>query len=308
MTECERIIKEGILPESFFIPETICDFYVDEQRKKLWAVVLDILIQFDSICRRHNLKYFMAFGALLGAIRHNGYIPWDDDLDVCMPREDYKKFIKYARTELKEPYFLQVPGEDQDYYFSFTKLRNSNSTAISHAFRYAKFNQGIFLDIFPLDNFKGSDFAEYYNTLNHLILENSANMRRSNPHPSVADIERMNSYAKRDPQIVFDEIEALETKCNIEDCETCIVSGLTVYKPQKIIFKWSDVTELMDFNFYGYKFLIPVNYNSVLKTTYGDYMQFPPLEQRGTWHNSVIFNPDEPYKDSLNELLRNENS
>lgn len=306
MTECERIIKEGVLSESFFLPETICDFYVDERRKKIWAIVLDILIQFDSICRRHNLKYFMAFGALLGAIRHKGYIPWDDDLDVCMPRKDYERFVKYARTELKEPYFLQIPGEDYGYYFAFTKIRNSNTTCISESFRYERFNQGIALDIFVLDNFKEDDLAGYFNKLNNLILENSANMRRSNPHPSVADIERMNSYVKRNPQTVFDEIEEMSTKYNTEICEMCIVSGLTVYKPQKILFKWSDVADLVDCDFYGYKFLIPADYDSVLKTTYGDYMKYPPLEQRGVWHNSVIFNPDKSYKDSLKELLNNE--
>lgn len=103
MTECERIIKEGILPASFFEEETICDFLVTKERKKIWAVLLDMLIQVDRICRKHNLKYFMAFGSLLGVVRHNGFIPWDDDIDICMPRDDYEKFIVIARNELPPP-------------------------------------------------------------------------------------------------------------------------------------------------------------------------------------------------------------
>lgn len=86
MTECERIIKEGILPESFFEPETICDFYVDETRKKIWAVLLDLLIKFDKVCKKHGLKYYLAYGSLIGAVRHQGFIPWDDDIDICMNR------------------------------------------------------------------------------------------------------------------------------------------------------------------------------------------------------------------------------
>lgn len=303
MTECERIIKDGVLPKSFFVPETICDFYVDENRKKIWAIVLDILIQFDSICRKHDLKYFLAFGALLGAIRHKGYIPWDDDLDVCMPRKDFELFVKYAQLELKEPYFLQIPGEDNGYYFAFPKIRNTNTCCISEAFRYEKFNQGIALDIFILDNFKGDDFDGYYNKVNTLILENSANMRRNNPHPSDTDIERMNNFVYRDPQQVLNEIEHISTKYNSESCENCIVSGLTVHRPQKIVYKWADVMDLIDYTLYGYKFLIPRNYDSVLSVTYGDYMTFPPESQRGTWHNSAVFNADVPYKDVLKNLL-----
>lgn len=91
MTECERIIKDGILPKSFFLPETICDFHVDEKRKKMWAIGIDMLVKFDEVCRKHELRYSLAFGSLLGVVRHKGFIPWDDDIDVVMPREDYEK-------------------------------------------------------------------------------------------------------------------------------------------------------------------------------------------------------------------------
>ncbi len=92
MTECERIIEQGILPKSFFEQEERCDFLVTEKRKKIWAVLLDLLIKFDFVCKKYSLTYFLADGTLLGAARHQGFIPWDDDIDVSMPREDYEKF------------------------------------------------------------------------------------------------------------------------------------------------------------------------------------------------------------------------
>ena len=97
-----------------------------------------MLIQVDRICRKYGLKYFIAFGSLLGVVRHNGFIPWDDGMDICMPREDYEEFIVIASQDLTDPYFFQIPGEDNSY--SFAKLRNSNTTAVSHAFKHCNFN------------------------------------------------------------------------------------------------------------------------------------------------------------------------
>ena len=94
MTECERIIKEGILPESFFNEEIICNFKVTKERKKLFAVLLGILLKIDYVCKKHGIKYFIYGGTLIGALRHGGFIPWDDDLDIAMLRDDYDKFMK----------------------------------------------------------------------------------------------------------------------------------------------------------------------------------------------------------------------
>ena len=91
MTECERIIASGILPEEFLREEIRCDYLVTEKYKKVWAVEIDLLLELDRVCRKHGLKYFLMYGTLLGAVRHGGFVPWDDDLDVIMLRGDYEK-------------------------------------------------------------------------------------------------------------------------------------------------------------------------------------------------------------------------
>ena len=298
MTECERIIEHGILPESFFAEETINDFLVTRERKKIWAVTLDLLFEFDKLCRRHNLRYSLAFGSLLGAIRHNGFIPWDDDIDVVMPRADYE-ILRQLKDEFESPYFLQYPGEDNGYYFSFAKLRNSKTSAISCAFRYETFNQGLFLDIFPIDNCN-PEFADVnWERINQLILQLSTNMRRSLKDPSSRDVERFKQYPYRDSNEVLEEIKAIVTQYNNEQTEIGIVAVSTISPAPKLMFKWSDILDIVDKEFYGHKIKIPRNFDSILKVTYGDYTKFPPVEERGTWHSSAIFDPDKPYTEYL---------
>lgn len=303
MTEIERIIQGGVISPDFLCPETICDFVVDEKRKKIWAIGIDLLVQFDSVCRRHGLQYSLGFGSLLGYVRHHGFIPWDDDIDVVMPREDYERLKKY-KTEFKHPYFLQFPGEDQGYYFSIAKLRNSNTTSISWAFRYENFNQGIFLDIFPLDNFNKNNLEENFARIKKLIAESSALMRRSNPYPDETDKQKLAQFPLvRDGNHIMKELDEVLRIHNGILSDSYIAWCCSVYGYQRMIFPKSLLNDLIEVDFYGHQVFIPSDYNKVLKITYGDYKQFPPVEQRGAWHGKSIFEPDIPYQVSL-QLLR----
>ena len=141
------------LRESFLKSEIRCGHEVTTEVKSLWRIELDLLEIFIGICKKHNLRYMAFGGTLLGAVRHHGFIPWDDDIDICMFREDYDKFLKIAATELPDGIFLQTPVSDPEYLFGFTKLRNSNTAALENYLIKKHFciNQGIFIDIFPLD-------------------------------------------------------------------------------------------------------------------------------------------------------------
>ena len=304
MTEVERIITEGRVPHNFLQPETICDFFVDENRKKVWAVGIDLLVKFDEVCRKHNLQYSLAFGSLLGCVRHNGFIPWDDDVDVVMPRADYEK-LRNFKEEFNEPYFLQYPGEDEGYCFSIARLRNNNTTSISWAFRYEKFNQGMFLDILPLDNFSSFNLEENLERIKILIAECSANMRRSCPFPDEYDKLKLKQFPEgRETQIVVNKLnEVLQINQSILS-DKYIVWCTSIYDYKKKIFDKYLFDDLVDFDFYGHVVKIPKDAKKVLQITYGDYMQFPPVEQRGTWHSIAMFNPDVPYKETISELIR----
>ena len=94
------------IQESFYNPEVRCGYEVSAKMKKIWAVELDLLAKFIDVCNKHELNYFVDGGTLLGAVRHKGFIPWDDDVDVIMPREDYDKLFEIAAQEFQYPYFF----------------------------------------------------------------------------------------------------------------------------------------------------------------------------------------------------------
>lgn len=110
---------------------------------------LNILIEFIRLCEEHNLTYYLVGGTCLGAVRHKGFIPWDDDIDVGMPRKDYDKFIQLQK-EIKKPYFIQTYKSDKNYIYNFAKIRDCTTTFIENTFVCHQFNHGVWIDVFQL--------------------------------------------------------------------------------------------------------------------------------------------------------------
>lgn len=142
------------IPSSFFEEEMRDGYLVSSEMKKVWAVELDLLSVFAELCEKHELKWFVHAGTMLGAVRHHGFIPWDDDIDVVMPRADYEKLCIVAPGELAYPYFYQNEKTDKYFARNFSRIRNSATTAILDSEKEYRFpfNQGIFIDVFPYDN------------------------------------------------------------------------------------------------------------------------------------------------------------
>lgn len=124
---------------------------MDNKLRELQMCELEILKEFVRICDRFSLRYYLTGGTLLGAVRHQGFIPWDDDIDVTMPREDYDRFAHVCASALDKKFFYQSPETDANYYLSYAKLRKKNTEVYEPRFQLSKFYKGVFIDIFPLD-------------------------------------------------------------------------------------------------------------------------------------------------------------
>lgn len=154
-----------IPPAEFLLEEERCGYKISAEMKKVWAVQLDLLQVLFDVCNKHGLRIYAEGGTLLGAIRHKGFIPWDDDIDLTMMREDYDKLMSLG-DEFTHPYFLQNVYTDPHYTHRHAQIRNSETACWSWNAKgcVKKFNQGIFIDIFPSDDMPMNPraFSRYY--------------------------------------------------------------------------------------------------------------------------------------------------
>lgn len=301
MTECERLLFNGCFPPSFLEEETRCEYLVNSKMKKVWAIEMNLLQRFGQLCEKYSLRYWVAFGSLLGAVRHKGFIPWDDDMDVWMPRDDYNRLLSISNLNLEEPYFLQTTLNDVDYYHEFARFRNSNTTGVMVSANN-KCNNGIYIDIIPLDGMCSEKKKEQRRVKSIKIKNVLAHAYAFNINPHL--LTRMAAKILHCPLVpynaksVFMKLNKQASSVKWEDADKV---GVTVYEPYKLeknTFDKSDFADTIMLEFENMMVPAPIGYQKVLKVIYGDYMKFPPVEKRGLWH-SFTFEPDVPYKEFL---------
>lgn len=295
--ECE-------LPEGFLKEEVRSGFTVTEKLKKVWAVEIDLYLQFARICEKHGIRYQIFGGSLLGAVRHKGYIPWDDDLDVAMTRGEFEKFIKVAPGELKDPYFLQTALTDRKFFCSYARLRNSRTTGVIEWFASPDYNNGIYLDIYVLD---GRAKSAFQNFLQRKFKWVGEKLLMATAVPCNAGKGARLFYALLCPLATL-----LPWKWRVgyynwtmklynKDPETWNQNthGDWRYRYRIQADHWKRTIMLP---FEWFEVPAPADYDGALKAIYGDYMKLPPIETRGKWHEGVVrFEPTMSYIEYFKE-------
>jgi lipopolysaccharide cholinephosphotransferase len=246
----------------------------------LKKIELEVLISIDKICRDNDIKYFLFGGTLLGAIRHKGYIPWDDDIDICMLREDYDKFRHVIEFNNPDIYFLCVENSE-DYVHPFGKVCSKGTLVYEPGLKKTN-NLGVFVDIFPFDEYGNSHFKRKILNIrmyiNHKfrwlgsITVYVKTFRWFDNIPNYlgylyANIFGAPHFAKK--------IDKLATKYNDTNSLYLVNSAGHLEVFEKSIFESTCIAD-----FEGVKFPIPIGYDKCLRILYGNYMELPRVEER----------------------------
>lgn len=248
--------------------------------RKAQLIMLDMLIEFDAICKKHQLQYWLDSGTLLGAVRHRGFIPWDDDIDLSMPVEDYNKFLKIAESELSSEIFFQTAQTDKNFKFDYIKLRSNKASIVEfhEKDKQIKYHQGVFVDIFPMLTIENTEAnkKQYGNTLKKIRNVSSLSLHTPN--------------GKDDPATRATLVESLKQKHQGWGSDKCkIIYG----GEMPDVAAWFDIAEVLPLTtmeFEGLSFPAPKNPDHYLDAIYSfDYRQLPPKNKRIIHAHSIGF-------------------
>lgn len=269
--------------------------FSEEDRKELKECQLSILKEIDRVCRTNHLSYFVGYGTLLGAIRHNGYIPWDDDVDVLMPGPDFQQLVSLCSSSFSSPFFFQWMSSDGKYSSSMAKARNSQTTYVELSDANKNINHGVFVDLFPIHNWPENpwlrlkikiwtkiSFAKCY-------VHSYAILKGIDKHPFKENLSNflVNSLTFYiSPRFAAKKLDKLGRRADsLPPSGNCYIGG----SARTAIYKTEDFSSQIWHPFENLLVPIPSGFDRVLHDSYGDYMTPPPVEKRVGLHYCAFF-------------------
>ncbi|MCR5108025.1 MAG: LicD family protein [Lachnospiraceae bacterium] len=303
------------IPEYFLDSEVRDGFYIPAKMKRCWASILDVLNEIAIICNRHNIKWWMDWGTMLGLIRHGGYIPWDDDVDISMMRPDYERFLKYAKDELPKGYNIANIYNNHDYIDSLSRVVNSTKIKINqefleanHGFPYVSGVDVMPIDYIPRDKERlekeielirhlhglassidedalYKDIPEYHGNVNHLENELRKSFSRTKPIAQQAEIFN----------------QQIMSAVGYEDADMAASMGAYATRDHFAAVFPKEYYE--DFIVLNYEFIevpVPIHYDWMLKKVFGNYMK--PYRAGGTHEYPVYIRQERVLLDEIHDV------
>ena len=256
------------------------------------VILLEMLKYVDEICRKNSINYFLSGGTLLGAIRHKGFIPWDDDVDICVPYKEYRRLIKILKQDDK--YYVHNPYSlsEEEYYYMFTKITDKRTVLIENNFKKVQ-NMGVFLDIFPIFHLPDSneDYDNLYKKIKKLEKQFFRFYGFEKYYYNKNKIRSIIKSIVFFPQFVIkrkyknNRKEILELFEKNDSVQTSFIGNPTPPNTYRNRFAIDSFIDKIEVEFEGIKVYAPFGYEDYLIKCYGDYMQLPPEEQRNTEHH-----------------------
>ena len=273
---------------------------MEEELRQLQLTMLEILKIFDKFCREHGLKYSLYAGSLLGAVRHKGFIPWDDDLDVCMSRADYEKFLELWQKAPIAGYVLQNKENSRYFDQSFSKLRKDHTTFLENEWQIGNHHTGIFLDVFPLDRIPNGKLncAIYkWHCMKYQLLTREFIPSKAGTTTRLGAAVILSCIPKFCRERVRQNtLKKITRYNNRHDLEIAAIETLaSLRKP----FAPDMLDSYVDLPFEDGEFMCFAGWDDHLRRKFGDYMQLPPEEERTWKHHPILIDFEHNYEESM---------
>ena len=259
--------------------------------REIQQMELGIMEYIHEVCQKIGVKYFLAYGSLIGAVRHKGFIPWDDDMDICMLREDYEKLQDYLIANPDERYEVMSYKNNLNYVYPFMKVQDNQTYLLEEDVRIDS-NMGIYVDIFPVDGYE--DDSVFKDKMTRLIKKRQLSCYTFKGITNTKSL--LNSLIRYISVIIFyftntnkyiRGIDDLAQSRKVDDYE--LVDYLIYKDMNKPVWKREWLNQTITGVFEGKEFMIPKNYHEILTSDYGDYTQLPPVELRFSHHDFQLW-------------------
>ncbi len=271
---------------------------ISKKLPQVKEVELEILLVVHDFCVKNDLKYTLAYGTLLGAVRHKGFIPWDDDIDIWMPRGDYGKFIKLWNQNPVDGYLLQTPYNEPEYTQNFSKIRKNHTTYLQSGEEHLTYHKGIFIDIFPLDKVASTKFnmklQNFYAAFMMLFARKyvpvNEPMLKSFISKIALSIVPKSKYDKM--KIKFEKLLIKKSSRNAgyRCFDTFADISVSPFP--------SDMFDKMVYIEFEKKFFLStILFDDILSKQYGNYMELPQEKERVWTHHPILIDFNNNYED-----------
>lgn len=272
------------------------------KEKELKIMLTDILIDIQRVCDENKLSYYLVGGTLLGAVRHNGFIPWDDDIDIALPREDYEKFM-HLEDQLRNNFIIVDYTKDNNYPYNFMKVENKNTTLIEEMYEHRGGKGGIYIDVFPLDGVPENKYIRKLHFISINFWKTMLILHYCNPQKERSKIK----------SFIVSMIKGLTNEKKIHQILDNRMKKYT-YKDSKLVINYLGAykeREMVDKEFFGRgqkvvfekeEFNGPEKCDEYLKAIYGNYMKLPPKEKQISHHRIKYLNLKKPFTEYVKDV------
>lgn len=243
--------------------------------RDIHAKMLDIMIEIDRICQKHHIRYLLDGGTMLGAVRHKGFIPWDDDADVMMPRDDYERFLRIAADEMRAPYVFQCIENTKEYPYNFGKVFDTSTKYVERFTAPLAISHGVYVDVFPMDYVDEKDYLKHAKMIAHYTMLRYYKLGIAHGPKSIVGkllpLSLINRGAQRHMKYHPQKSPLV--------CKMCHHGKNKPPIPVELF----DKTTALPYEHTALR--VPEAYDAFLRGRYGDYMRLPPEEAQAPCHH-----------------------